>query len=81
MTDETEGAQLMTAVMLAGGVLRIPESTVLADGTRVDGTRDIPPDAPDYETWLPYAMPEEAAWHGDADDLRILARWRAAASA
>ncbi|TDD25308.1 hypothetical protein [Nonomuraea diastatica] len=81
MTSETGGTQLMTAIMLTGGVLRVPESSVLPDGTRVDGTRDIAPDAPDYATWLPYVIPEGAAWHGSTDDESILARWRAAASA
>ncbi|WP_156325667.1 hypothetical protein [Nonomuraea sp. SBT364] len=71
----------MTAIMLAGGVLRVPEPTTLPDGTRVEGTRDIAPDAPDYADWLPFAIPEAAAWHGDQDDTAILARWRADASA
>ncbi|KAB8192022.1 hypothetical protein FH608_029270 [Nonomuraea phyllanthi] len=71
----------MTAIMLAGGVLRVPDPSVLPDGTRVDATRDIAPDAPDYATWLPYAIPEEAARRGSADDEHILGRWRAAASA
>ncbi|MFF4615986.1 hypothetical protein [Nonomuraea jabiensis] len=71
----------MTAIMLAGGVLRVPTSTVLPDGTRVDGTRDITPDAPDYHDWLPHAIDEEASWHGDRDDEDILRRWRAAATA
>jgi hypothetical protein len=71
----------MTAIMLAGGVLRVPVTDELPDGTRVDGTRDIKPGAPDYEAWLPYAIAEEAAWHGDPEDADILARWRTAASA
>ncbi|WP_345405972.1 hypothetical protein [Nonomuraea salmonea] len=33
----------MTAILLAGGVLRVPAATVLPDGTHVDGTRDITP--------------------------------------
>jgi hypothetical protein len=78
---ETEGAQLMTAIMLAGGVLRVPDPHVLPDGSRVDGTRDIAPDAPEYTDWLPYAVSEETAWRGDPDDERILAQWRTAASA
>ncbi|MCP2353760.1 hypothetical protein HD597_000780 [Nonomuraea thailandensis] len=71
----------MTAIMLAGGVLRVAEPTTLPDGTRVEGTRDIAPGAPEYDDWLPFAIPEEAAWRGDHDDTAILARWRAAASA
>ncbi|MEW9552647.1 hypothetical protein [Nonomuraea sp. NPDC050783] len=71
----------MTAIMLTSGVLRVPVTTRLPDGTRVDGTRDITPGAPDYDAWLPHAVPEESAWHGDPDDETILARWRAAASA
>ncbi|MEV0388676.1 hypothetical protein [Nonomuraea sp. NPDC050643] len=71
----------MTAIMLAGGILRVPDPHVLPDGTRVDGTRDIAPDAPDYAVWLPHALPEETAWHGDPDDVTIVQRWRTAASA
>lgn len=54
----------MTAIMLAGGVLRVPDPSVLPDGTRVDATRDIAPDAPDYAIWLPYAIPRRP--HGAA---------------
>ncbi|WP_219507950.1 hypothetical protein [Nonomuraea ceibae] len=71
----------MTAIMLAHGVLRVPAPVVLEDGTRVHLTRDIEPGAPDYDEWLPHAVPEVDAWHGDTDDTAILDRWRAAASA
>ncbi|MEV1005061.1 hypothetical protein [Nonomuraea sp. NPDC050202] len=71
----------MTAIKLAGGVLRVPVFTVLSDGTHVDSTRDITPDDPDYKAWLPHAIDEAQSWHGDADDDAILSRWRAAASA
>ncbi|MFB4278396.1 MULTISPECIES: hypothetical protein [unclassified Nonomuraea] len=71
----------MTAIKLAGGVLRVPTCTVLADGTHVDGTRDITPDEPDYQDWLPHAIDEAESWHGGPDDDAILRRWRAAASA
>ncbi|PRX67737.1 hypothetical protein B0I32_104494 [Nonomuraea fuscirosea] len=81
VTCETEGTPLMTALMLTGGVLRVIEPITLPDGTRVDCTRDITPGAPDYGDWLPFAVPEEAAWRGDTDDAAILDRWRAAASA
>ncbi|MFG1694357.1 hypothetical protein [Nonomuraea sp. NPDC049309] len=67
----------MTAILLAGGVLRVPAATVLPDGTHVDGTRDITPEAPDYQEWLPHAIDEKASWHGDRDDEAILRRWRA----
>ncbi|SPL90056.1 unnamed protein product [[Actinomadura] parvosata subsp. kistnae] len=71
----------MTAIKLAGGVLRVPTHTVLPDGVHIDSTRDITPDDPDYQEWLPYAIDEADSWHGDPDDETILSRWRAAASA
>ncbi|GAA3160925.1 hypothetical protein GCM10020001_101460 [Nonomuraea salmonea] len=35
-----------------------------------------PPEAPDYQEWLPHAIDEKASWHGDRDDEAILRRWR-----
>lgn len=71
----------MSVVLLPGGALRVPTVDVLEDGTRVEGTRDVLPDAPDYQQWLAFAVPEEQAWHEGDDDQEILARWRSAASA
>ncbi|MFD1938472.1 MULTISPECIES: hypothetical protein [Nonomuraea] len=71
----------MSVTMLPGGVLRVPTVTTLDNGTQVDGTRDITPDSPDYEAYLPYAVGEDEQWHEDAEDAAILARWRARASA
>lgn len=71
----------MNVLMLPGGALRVPTVDVLENGTRVHGTRDVTPDAPDYQRWLPLATSEEEEWHEAADDEAILARWRAAASA
>jgi hypothetical protein len=68
----------MTVLMLPGGALRVPTTAVLDDGTRVHGTRDVSPDTPDYDRWLPYADPEEPAWHTDLDDEAILSRWQSA---
>ena len=66
--------------MLPGGVLRVPIATTLPNGTKVDGTRDVRPDYPD---WLPFAQREAELWHGDEaeQDQRILARWRRRESA
>ena len=69
----------MSVILLDSGVLRVPTSTELPDGTRVDGVRDIAPDEPDYAAWRPYAITE-----GDdrrAVNAAILRRWGVAASA
>ncbi|MER7499472.1 hypothetical protein AB0L05_16315 [Nonomuraea pusilla] len=71
----------MSVVRLPGGVLRVPTVDVLDDGTTVHGTRDVPPDAPDYERWLPHAVSEEQAWHDGDHDEEILDRWGPAESA
>lgn len=71
----------MSVTMLPNGVLRVPAVSILPDDSKVHGTRDIAPDSPEYDEWLPYATPEAELWHGDADDAAILERWRAAASA
>ncbi|MEV4113396.1 hypothetical protein [Nonomuraea sp. NPDC049695] len=72
----------MTAVMLADGVLRVHAPIELPDGTCVDGSRDIAPDAPDYEEWLPHVVAiDDSGLYGHAEDEDIVRRWRTAASA
>ncbi|GAA3467499.1 hypothetical protein [Nonomuraea roseola] len=71
----------MSAVLLPSGVIRVPTISTLENGAVVHGTRDLTPEAPDYDAWLPHAVPEEESRHGDADDAELLARWRGAASA
>ncbi|WP_336205156.1 hypothetical protein [Nonomuraea sp. LPB2021202275-12-8] len=68
----------MNVLMLPGGTLRVPTVTVLDDGTRVHGTRDVPPDTGDYDRWLPFADDEERTWHAGLDDEAILSRWQSA---
>ncbi|MEU7878919.1 hypothetical protein [Microbispora bryophytorum] len=73
----------MSVIMLPGGVLRVPTATTLPNGTKVDGTRVVRPDDPEYPRWLPYAQREAELWQGDEaeQDQRILARWRRRESA
>ncbi|WP_169946546.1 hypothetical protein [Microbispora sp. H11081] len=73
----------MSVIMLPGGVLRVPTATTLPDGTKVDGTREVRPDDPEYPHWLPYAQREAELWQGDEaeQDQRILERWRRRESA
>ncbi|MFD9950067.1 hypothetical protein ACFWYW_56095 [Nonomuraea sp. NPDC059023] len=71
----------MSAILLPDGVLRVPTTATLPDGTRIDGLRDIAPGEPDYDAWLPFAITEEQNRLGHADDDAILRRWHAAASA
>jgi len=68
----------MTVLMLPGGTLRVPTTTVLDDGTRVHGTRDVRPDTADYQRWLPFAESEERSWRPDPADEDILDRWQSA---
>jgi hypothetical protein len=69
----------MNVIMLPGGVLRVPDATVV-DGIRVDGTRDVYPADADYGEWLPFAVAENQALTQQAEeadrDQMILARWR-----
>ncbi|MEN3540633.1 hypothetical protein AAH991_36350 [Microbispora sp. ZYX-F-249] len=73
----------MSVIMLPGGVLRVPAATTLPNGTKVDGTREVRPDDPEYPQWLPFAQREAELWQGDEaeQDQRILARWRRRESA
>ncbi|MFI7704947.1 hypothetical protein [Nonomuraea sp. NPDC049480] len=71
----------MSVVLLPNDVLRVPTVSILPDGTRVHGTRDIAPGAPEYDEWRPHAISEADEWRGDAEDAAIVERWRAAASA
>ncbi|MEU7889832.1 hypothetical protein AB0B54_30385 [Microbispora bryophytorum] len=73
----------MSVIMLPGGVLRVPTATTLPNGTKVDGTREVRPDDPEYPHWLPYAQREAELWQGDEaeQDQHILARWRRRESA
>ncbi|GAB3897854.1 hypothetical protein [Microbispora bryophytorum] len=73
----------MSVIMLPGGVLRVPTATTLPNGTKVDGTREVRPDDPEYPHWLPYAQREAELWQRDEaeQDQRILARWRRRESA
>lgn len=79
-----EGVAL-NVIMLPGGVLRVPWAVTLADGTKVDGTRDVRPGECDYEQWLPLARAEDDLWRLEAleaaRDAEILSRWRARKSA
>ncbi|MBB2747172.1 hypothetical protein [Microbispora sp. NBRC 16548] len=54
----------------------MPTATSLPDGTKIDGTREVRPDDPEYPQWLPYAQREAELWQGDEaeQDQRILAR-------
>jgi hypothetical protein len=43
--------------LLPDGKLRVPARAEAADGTIGDGVKDIGPDDPDYERWLPFVPP------------------------
>lgn len=69
----------------AGGTLRVPATTTLDNGTKVDGTRDIGRDDPEYSEWLALAQDEDEQRRRDVEerdsDREILTRWRTRRSA
>ncbi|WP_329080014.1 MULTISPECIES: hypothetical protein [unclassified Streptosporangium] len=75
----------MNVTMLPGGTLRVPATTTLDNGTKVDGTRDIGRDDPEYSEWLALAQDEDEQRRRDVEerdsDREILTRWRTRRSA
>lgn len=75
----------MNVTMLPGGTLRVPATTTLANGTKIDGTRDIGRDDPEYPEWLALAQDEDEQRRRDVEerdsDREILTRWRTRRSA
>ncbi|MEU8381672.1 hypothetical protein [Streptosporangium sp. NPDC048865] len=75
----------MNVTMLPGGTLRVPATTTLDNGIKIDGTRDIGRDDPEYLEWLAVAQDEDEQRRRDVaerdSDREILTRWRTRRSA
>ncbi|MFI6603731.1 hypothetical protein ACIBHX_46510 [Nonomuraea sp. NPDC050536] len=70
----------MTVTMLPDGHLLVPTAAVLPNGAHVDGAREVAPEDPDYEMWLPLAAPEGSSM-GTAEDEELFRRWARVESA